>query len=199
MKLGSFYLPMHALVTALIPTINDDYRAFDDKSDEPSMSLTVGADRKGWNYQTGDNQFTGGAYSYATWAVVILDRDSDPHDIAEDIIDQLDELSAESLFDPIGKRNTTMAVVRDTIRHPWAWPGGYPIYIYTTDGETMHPKCAGENYRRISTSTRNAARDGWAVDIVGVYWEGVPETCCHCNELCESAYGDPNVVELTAP
>jgi hypothetical protein len=77
------------LVTRLIPTINDDYRASED-DDTPSMMLTVGADNAGWNYQTGDNSYTGGAYSYATWGIGYITRDSDPAVVAEGIASDLE-------------------------------------------------------------------------------------------------------------
>lgn len=87
------------LVARLIPEIQDDYRCTDDPDDtEPGMCLTVGftpeTEDKGysWHYQTGDNSFSGGAYSHANWAVVYLGRESDPKDIANDIADQLGEI-----------------------------------------------------------------------------------------------------------
>lgn len=88
MNINEFRADMVALVTALIPTIGDDYRAYDDNEDdsEPSMLLTIGADAGGWSYQTGDNSFTGGAYGYADWSSVALYRDSDPESVADEII-----------------------------------------------------------------------------------------------------------------
>ena len=88
------------LVTALIPDIADDYRATDDPEDnEPGMMLTIGADADGWGYQTGDNSFTGGADSFPDWAVVYLARDSDPAEVAEDIIGQLCEAFDVEIFE----------------------------------------------------------------------------------------------------
>ena len=90
------------LVKELIPEIRDDYRAFDDpfnEEDEPSMCLTVGATYKdgeiSWNYQTGDNSYSGGAYLHRDWAVVTLTRESDPKEVAEQIIEELWELISE--------------------------------------------------------------------------------------------------------
>lgn len=56
------------------------------------IQLTVGADGNGkddWNYQTGDNSYTGGAYGYRNWAVVYVGVDEPIKDIVDDIIDQL--------------------------------------------------------------------------------------------------------------
>ena len=57
------------------------------------IDLTVGASPDGsWSYQTGDNSFTGGAYGHPDWAVVTLDADSKPEEVADDILDQIAEL-----------------------------------------------------------------------------------------------------------
>lgn len=94
MNKAEFTASMVTLVTRLIPTIGDEYRASDDREDtEPGMQLTVGADANGWSYQTGDNSYTGGAYGYATWAVVSIYRDADAEDIASYIVDELESVS----------------------------------------------------------------------------------------------------------
>lgn len=88
MNINEFRADMVRLVTALIPDIQDDYRAYDDSEDDaaPSMLLTIGADANGWSYQTGDNSYTGGAYGFADWSSVALYRDSDPESVADEII-----------------------------------------------------------------------------------------------------------------
>ena len=102
MNIEDFKVEMIALVTNLIPEIDDDYRS-DEEATEPSMLLTVGADADGWSYQTGDNSFTGGAYGYATWALVYLDRESDPSSVADDIIAELIDGAPddEPIFDEV--------------------------------------------------------------------------------------------------
>ena len=82
---------IRALLIALKPTIGDDYRT-DEEDTLPTMCVTIGADRQGnWSYQTGDNSFTGGAYSYPHWAVIYLQRRSDSTALARDAIDQIAE------------------------------------------------------------------------------------------------------------
>ena len=44
-----------------------------------------------WGYQTGDNSYTGGAYSYQNWAVGTLEYDTNVEELALDLIDQLEE------------------------------------------------------------------------------------------------------------
>lgn len=100
MNATEFRADMVELVASLITEIGDDYRATDDPDDnEPGMQLTIGADADGWSYQTGDNSFTGGAYGYADWAVVYLSRDSDPGEVADDIIGQLREAFDVEIFE----------------------------------------------------------------------------------------------------
>ena len=83
-----------SLIKAVQPTITDDDRA-DDESEEPGILVTFGTDEnlQAWGYQTGDNSFTGGAYSYPLWGLAYVYRDSDPEDAAaealEDILSQI--------------------------------------------------------------------------------------------------------------
>ncbi len=84
-----------ALITALIPEIQDDYRASDDPDDDqPGMMVTVATndDVSEWSYQTGDNSYTGGAYGLPHWAIVYLYRDADPVECANDVARQWAEL-----------------------------------------------------------------------------------------------------------
>ena len=86
-----FQAALAALIAELQPTIDDDYRAYDDSdSDEPSMLLTIGVDAKGWSWQTGDNSYTGGAYSRADWGVVALTRDADAETLAAELLSNLE-------------------------------------------------------------------------------------------------------------
>lgn len=85
--------------------------------------------------------------------------------------------------------------VRAAIKSPYAWPGGYPIYCYTSDGEMAHPKCVGRNFFRFKASTDRERDDGYRILFVDTYLEGPAETCCICNKACESAYGDPDAEE----
>lgn len=93
---------LSSLIKALKPTIRDDYRAYADEpglDDEniPSMLLTVGWNPEdgSWDYQTGDNSYTGSAYFYPCWAVVDLYRRSNSLDLARDIRWQLADLASQ--------------------------------------------------------------------------------------------------------
>lgn len=81
------------LLISLKSDICDDYR-IDDQDDLPGMMITIGYSTNGnWNYQTGDNSFTGGAYGHPHWAVVHLYRRSNCTTLARDVIDQLYDLA----------------------------------------------------------------------------------------------------------
>lgn len=58
------------------------------------ITLTVGANGKSkrFNYQTGDNSYTGGAYGYPYWAVLDIGIKGKPSDYAREIQDQISEL-----------------------------------------------------------------------------------------------------------
>ena len=84
-----------ALLRLLKRDIDDDYRAYED-SETPSMLVTFGLDADGnWSYQTGDNSYTGGAYGYAHWGLVYLDRRSNCKALAQEAfneaVDQIEE------------------------------------------------------------------------------------------------------------
>ena len=52
-----------------------------------------------WNYQTGDNSFTGGAYGHPHWALAIVFQnmtDVQIEEAVEDILNQLGDFVAES-------------------------------------------------------------------------------------------------------
>jgi hypothetical protein len=93
MNKRKFRTELAALVRDVRSTITSEYRAFEGDS-SPGIQLTVGADRKGWSYQTGDNSFTGGAYGYRVWAVTGVYRDSNSFITADGLIAELEEQGA---------------------------------------------------------------------------------------------------------
>ena len=82
------------LVSGIKSTIADDYRAFEN-SEEPSIQLTVGIDDAGgWDYQTGDNSYSGAAYHYPHWAVTAVYRNSNCREVAKEIQEELANIMA---------------------------------------------------------------------------------------------------------
>jgi hypothetical protein len=89
-------------------------------------------------------------------------------------------------------RSQVMQSVREFIREPYAFPGGYPKVLIMSDSECLCAKCAKANYRLISKATRhNDRRDEWHAEGVDLHLEGPPAFCAHCNAETESAYGEP--------
>jgi hypothetical protein len=86
MKIGLFIDELADLITDLM------IQTFDEDSDEDDFfTLTIGANSSSWNYQTGDNSFTGGAYGYRDWGVMDIYPNCSPTEVALDIVDQLEE------------------------------------------------------------------------------------------------------------
>lgn len=67
--------------------IGDEYRAFED-DDRPGIQVTIGVDTETgeWDYQTGDNSYSGAAYFYPIWGVGYLYRNSNCREVAKDIL-----------------------------------------------------------------------------------------------------------------
>jgi hypothetical protein len=74
--------------------------------------------------------------------------------------------------------------LKDVIRQPYAWPGGYEKVLVTDDGGLLCHKCAKAEYSNILHSTRGDYRDGW--QITGAFcmadFDGSTE-CSHCNGI----------------
>ncbi len=89
------------LVVSVQSDIDNYDRAFDDEYDVAGIQLTVAVDNAqqirdcDYVYQTGDNSYTGACYHRQHWAVTGIYRESDPMEVAEDLIDQLVDLAAE--------------------------------------------------------------------------------------------------------
>mgnify|MGYP003629608682 FL=1 len=93
--------------------------------------------------------------------------------------------------------NNILNTFKETIRKPYAWPGGYTIALYLSDGERICAPCARDEWRLIVGDTIDGY-GSWQAGFAGVYWEGPSQLCCHCNEPQDSEYGDPDADEVTA-
>lgn len=83
------------LIKAIKKQISDEYRAFDEDK-KPGIQITVGANTTTgeWDYQSGDNSYSGGAYFYKDWGVVGIYRNSNSLEVARDIRNQIAEASS---------------------------------------------------------------------------------------------------------
>jgi hypothetical protein len=94
---------------------------------------------------------------------------------------------------------TSINAVKNMIRAPYAWPGGYNKVLVMTDGESMCAQCVTENYRLILRSTRagDDSWNGWVALYEAVHWEGAPVQCANCNKELPSEYGDPDAADAS--
>lgn len=86
-------------------------------------------------------------------------------------------------------KNAIVEQVKDYIREPWAFPGGYPLVLVMDDGECLCPACAKDNFKLIVAATKSNARDGWQAAGVQVNWEDNELFCANCDNQLEAAYG----------
>lgn len=85
-------------------------------------------------------------------------------------------------------RIETVSDFRQALRYgPWAWPGGYPIYFVTSDGEALSFEAAKAERRNIAWSIGTNQNDGWRVIASDINWEG-EITCAHTGKPIEAAY-----------
>lgn len=87
-----------SLLKSLQSDIDDDFRCSDDPDeDTPGMQVTVSTDdMQSWNYQTGDNSYSGSCYGDKHWSVIYLYRDSNCEELANDAVSELaDEVSQD--------------------------------------------------------------------------------------------------------
>lgn len=59
--------------------------------DKEGMDLTVGYNPKSkeWDYQTGDNSYSGACYHYPVWGVTTVFPRSKSKDLAKDLVNQI--------------------------------------------------------------------------------------------------------------
>jgi hypothetical protein len=73
-----------------------DFRKADPGDSTPYVDVTIGCTfnfAEGcitWNYQTGDNSFTGGAYGHPEWFTTSIFGRSNCNDIAKDLIEEIE-------------------------------------------------------------------------------------------------------------
>lgn len=66
----------------------------------------------------------------------------------------------------------------------FAWPGGYPLALYTTDGAALCFDCGRKERRNIMDSIKRRLGDGWQVMGCDIEHEG-PTNCDHCGKCIQ--------------
>ncbi len=86
-----------------------------------------------------------------------------------------------------------LAIVKRFIREPYAWPGGYPMYLVTRDGGALSHRACKECWREIVSSVlADQLNSGWYPEGIDINWEDTDLYCDHTNERIESAYAEPD-------
>jgi len=86
---------------------------------------------------------------------------------------------------------TSMSEFKSTLRAgAFAWPGGYPLYLVTSDGAALCFECAKEEFHQVCWSIRHDVSDGWKVVAADVNYEDSLLYCAHCDQQIAAAYTD---------
>ena len=82
--------------------------------------------------------------------------------------------------------------IKQAIRDVYAWPGGYPLYLVTMDGEALSIKAARENFAYICRAyiSDDSFWNDWRIYGIEINFEDDSLYCCHSGEKIESAYCD---------
>ena len=85
---------------------------------------------------------------------------------------------------------TRLHFLRDLRDGEYAWPGGYPRYFITSDGEAMSYDAAEEHEDMICAAIDERDNGGWRVVACDVNWEDGALYCCHTGKRIASAYAE---------
>ena len=79
-------------------------------------------------------------------------------------------------------------LVKDMVRAPYAWPGGYEKIAITNDCAVLCGDCVKDEIKTILRSTLTNAKDGWGIEGIDVNWEDQDLYCDHCGERLIAEY-----------
>jgi len=94
--------------------------------------------------------------------------------------------------------NYTLQQFSKDLDEPYVWPGGYPRFFITNDGEALSFAAARENRHLIEPSISEGYDDGWLIVGCEINWEDANLTCADTGKPIESAYdvtNDDSIVE----
>ena len=73
------------------------------------------------------------------------------------------------------------AILKNLVRQPYAWPGGYEKFVITKDGGSICHKCCAAEFKGMLHSTLHSMADGWECEMI---WDAGnidgPLHCDHC-------------------
>jgi len=71
----------------------------------------------------------------------------------------------------------------------YAWPGGYPLFYVTSDGDLICPKCVNDSKNAFHT---DGEKDSWTLAAYDINYEDASLYCDVCCQRIESAYAEEN-------
>ena len=87
-------------------------------------------------------------------------------------------------------QSLSLRLADDLAANPLTWPGLYPRYGVTNDGQALCPGCCRTERKWIGTTTGS---DGWCLIDVAVDWGDEATTCSHCSKaIFEEGFDEPN-------
>ncbi len=95
-------LPSKEELIRLIQSIQEQDLSSLSLEEDEFIDITVasnGDDPNDWGFQTGDNSYSGACYFYRHWAIGYIDDQTDPKELALELLDQLEELVAYEQLD----------------------------------------------------------------------------------------------------
>ncbi len=87
----------------------------------------------------------------------------------------------------------TLRDIKTALRNgKYAWPGGYPVFFVTSQGDVLSYEAVRANWRRVCESHIKTGDRCWDVCGVDINWEDPELYCCETGERIESAYAEPD-------
>ncbi len=83
----------------------------------------------------------------------------------------------------------TLQEIKTQLRDgPYAWPGGYPKFFVTNDGDVLSFQAVRNNWCHIVGAHLRNVRDGWMIAGCDINWEDDNLYCADTGEKIEAAY-----------
>ena len=93
---------------------------------------------------------------------------------------------------PHGVINTPHELAATLRAGPYAWPGGYQMYLMAADGEAMCFACVRANAKQVMRAIKNQDDDQWRIVACYTNWDEPELQCANCYKRIPSAYAEPD-------
>ena len=84
----------------------------------------------------------------------------------------------------------TLARIKQALRDKYAWPGGYPLFFVTGQGEALSLQGAREIWREIIQAHKEHRHCDASIEAIEINWDDPWLYCCVTNQRIESAYAE---------